>query len=727
MSEFKPQFLALSNLINNPTGISGPRVTMQGLQLKQTQGIDYPMVMQFPTGNEFEYGKYLINNRSNVDGSVIAVCTRVSYNSNVALERCVFIRQYTDDEDNDGRERIHIHEIKNRIHHHETFASELELTPEGKSAVHDNRARVFKGMSYNQTNSFKDGEWVNSVQVPTAIISDHRLIEDSYAMSDEYAPYFLSWGYKKYVTNLSQAQTLLNQWGDVDKPRFLPYVGESIGPDGKVIGSVDLVKEDMAFSLSDIGNFDPIAFYTKIHHNDGDSSGLGRAKVVDIEVIRASGRGKGDTRPNKSFEIPDNVQAELDLYADKTQQYYVDILKTHARLAIEYRGEKNIPYSNKARRIIYEAISRAPRTLQRLAQDPEFRGYHPDTGNGTNQTTFAWEKIETYRIAITVKYPIPLTVSGKISDYSGTKGIISNIYKVEDAPVDEHGRIVHCMRCCDAQLRRSTYLPLYIIYSSHAVREICDDIFKQYDSGEINLDKAWEEVIELTKIFNEEWAEVTNMVHPTDKDKLELFDYIKKNYFRARVANDQDKSFLDICRELNEKYGIKKTKLLLTKEDGSKVWTENEFFVGNIPTIRLDKHGREFSSISAPRFDAFGTITRTISSESTHRPVATKAITWLSESEQRLMRNHGVGELVDEISDISNNPEVADVINENVLTAAQPSNMEECVDRKKYPLGNSRPMQMIQHVMRVGGDTLCKTKRIEFAIDSSQNKKTERV
>lgn len=702
-TEYKTEFLALSGLINNPSGVSGPRVTMQALQLKQSPGIAFPDPIQFPTGNEYEYGKYMINDSSNVDGSVISTIIRRSHGSNVPLEWCLFVKSY----DNEGveGERIHIHEISRRLKHHETFASELELTPEGHSAIHSNSGRVTKGMSYNQTNSYKNGEWVNSVSCPTAIISDHRLIEDSYAMMRSATKRFLCWGYKDYILNLKVGDTLGNLWGTPDNPRYIPRVGDKIRGDGKVICKMSVAPEDSAFTLSDIGMYDPIAFYNEIHHNDGDSSDEGLAEVVDVKVIRAHGRA--DDGPSLNFRIPDLVQKELDTHATTTNKFYHEILLTHIRLAEEYGGEENIPYSYKARRIIFEAIARSPRTLS----SNESRRYHTKIRSNRVPMSYAWDKVETYRVVITVKYPFPLSVSGKIADFSGTKGIISSIYEDEDAPIDENGDKVWVMRCCDAQLRRSTYLPLYMIYSSHVARLKTREFFTRFENGEDTLDTTWNNLIEFTKVFNDEWAEVTDMVHPTDEDKKSLIHEIKHNFFRARVANDQEKDFLQISLELEEKYGIKKTKLYLTNAEGVKGWTENSFFVGNIPTIRLDKHGREFSSVSAPRFDPFGTITRTLSSEGTFRPAPTKSVTWKSESEGRLLSNHGVGELGDIVADMSNNPKVADIINENVLTAPQPSNMEEMIDRDKYPLGNSRPHQMLQHIMRVGGDELFKPLR----------------
>ena len=697
--ELKAEMLGLSNVINDPSGISGGRVCMNGNQLKQTPDPDHPDPLQFPTGNEMEYGKYLFNDRSDIDGVVIANIQRRGMGMPDTLERVLFIKTI-----GGKKEKIAIHEIKRRHKHHETFVSELKMTEEGERIVRSYGPVVSKGLNYNQPNSYINGEWAISTSLPTAIMSDHSLIEDSYRISDWAADKHMSWGVKDYIMVIKPGQTLANLWGTVDNPRYLPRIGEKIKRSGKVIGVCDLSIDDLALELSDYYLHDPVAFYTNIHHNDGDATGLERATVVDVEVTRND--SKGLDGPNPNFNIPDLVQHELDAHASKYREFYSKVLIEHMKLAVEYNGEEKIPYTNKARRIVYEAIAKSPQTLFDKTLVPKYR---PSIDRPNVARVYAYDRIETYRVKITVRYPIPLTVSGKISDFSGTKGIVSNISPVADMPVDEDGNIVHVMRCCGAQLRRSTYLPVYIIFMSHTAREVMRSIKEVYAHG--GIEEAWPLMIDLTATFNPEWAEVVEMTHESTKQREELYKEVCDTRLRVLIPNDYDLSFYEICGLLKDKYGIKKKRLLLTLKDGSKEWTVNKFYVGNIQTIRLDKHGREFSSISSARFDPFGTIAKTTADETTFRPAPTKANTIISESEDRLLKNHGDSSLVDEIKDRSNNPIVADHETINVLRHPTPQNMEAAVNRQLYPLGHSRPMEILQHCHRVAGIELQKVKK----------------
>lgn len=698
-TELKAELLGLSNIINDPTEISGPRVTMNGNQVKQTPAIENPDPLQFPTGNELEYAKYLINDRSHIEGTVIARHSRVGLGKTSALEHTIFVRETGEN----SKGLIHIHEIKPRRKHHEVFASELKLTEEGHRAIYSSGGRVSKGMSYNQPSSYVNGEWAISCSLPTAIMSDHTLIEDSYTISQSASDQMLCWAYKDYVFNMKAGQTLLNLWGTLENPRFLPRIGEAIRRGGKVMGLMDLSEEDMAIELSDAFMLNPIAFYCNIHHNDGDSDNLDRATVVDIEVIRND--MKSLDGPVTTFNIPDIVQNELDKHAAKNREYYDSILKTHISLVLEYGGEDRVPYSHKAKRIIYEAIGKSPDTLMR----PENKRYRASFQPSNFARVYAYDRIDTYRVKVTVRYPMPLVVSGKISDYSGTKGIVSNILPDDKMPIDEYGNRVHVMRCCGAQLRRSTYLPIYIIYMSHVARERMKEISKVYDAD--GIDAAWPLILDLTETFNPEWAEVVDITHNSTELREELYKEIITKRFRALIPNDYEKSFFEICELLQTKYKITKSKLLLTNPDGTQEWTSREFYVGNIPTIRLDKHGREFSSIASPRFDPFGTIAKTTAQETTFRPASTKANTFISESEDRLFKQHGDAGLVDEVKDRSNSPIVSDHETINVLRHPTPQNMECAVDREKFPLGRSRPLQILQHVHHIAGLKLQKVKK----------------
>ena len=680
--------------------ISGPRVAMTLNMIKQTPDVESPDPMQFPTGYETEYAKYLFNDRSDVDGRVYTSIARKCIGSLSPVEHTLFIKSV----DDEGNESIHIHEVSPRKKHHDIFVSELKLTKEGNNAVRRN-GHVSKGMSYNQPQSYMDGEWAVSCSLPTAIMSDSSLIEDSYKIAKSAASKMLCYGTKDYIFNLKPGQTLLNIWGDINNPRYVPRVGDIIGPSGQVIGVSDLSAVDPAIELSDVHLHKPIAFYNNIHHNDGDAEGLNRAVVIDVEVLRND--QKDYSGPNVSFNIPDKVQEELDQHAKKNREYYENIVHTHMRLASEYGGEKRIPYSYKARRLIYEAIAKAPRAL-----NDKIPGimYRPTVRKKKGiERVYAYDSIETYRIKVTVRYPFPLTVSGKIADFSGTKGIISNIAEDEDMPLDEFGQRVMVMRCCGAQLRRSTYLPIYLIYMSHASRHVVDSLKDKY--REEGIEAIWPELIELSRTFNDLWADLIDEIHSTKAQKEELWEEITNRYFRASLPTDNNLTPLEICRLLKGKYKIKKSKLLITRPDGKKEWTAKEFYIGNIPTIRLDKHGREFSSISSPRFDPFGTIAKTTAHEATFRPAPTKTITYISESEDRLMKNHGDEGYVDEIKDRSNNPLVSKIETINILRSPTPMNIDAAVDREKHPLGKARPLQMVQHVHRVGGLEIKKVKK----------------
>lgn len=59
--------------------------------------------------------------------------------------------------------------------------------------------------------------------------------------------------------------------------------------------------------------------------------------------------------------------------------------------------------------------------------------------------------------------------------------------------------------------------------------------------------------------------------------------------------------------------------------------------------------------------------------------------------------------MAEEIHDRSNNPVVADEVILSVLTAEQPTNIPEAVDRDRFPLGNNRSMAILNHVLECEG------------------------
>ena len=56
-----------------------------------------------------------------------------------------------------------------------------------------------------------------------------------------------------------------------------------------------------------------------------------------------------------------------------------------------------------------------------------------------------------------------------------------------------------------------------------------------------------------------------------------------------------------------------------------------------------------------------------------------------------------------ELIDRNNNPEVHKEIVRNILAAPQPTNIEEVVDRKRFPLGYCKPLQIAKHLAYCSG------------------------
>ncbi|WP_218670427.1 hypothetical protein, partial [Salmonella enterica] len=84
-----------------------------------------------------------------------------------------------------------------------------------------------------------DGEFADSVVLPTVTISHPDIIEDSYTISEEAAQKLHGYGLKVIEKTLREDEFLLDTYGYNDPegnrvPRYFPDVGEAIRDDGLV-------------------------------------------------------------------------------------------------------------------------------------------------------------------------------------------------------------------------------------------------------------------------------------------------------------------------------------------------------------------------------------------------------------------------------------------------------------------------------------------------------------
>lgn len=678
-----------TNLQIYPQGSSGSRVFMQGAHYVQTPQISAPEKRHIFAGPERDYANYMFNVTVEEDCRVIRVVERKHLpGCRKSFERLLIVEYLKRKVKTIGQIVI-----ENVIQNDTTFGTQLELTDLGKNVGAGDFLQ--KGDILAQTTSVVEGEYALGVHANTMLAPHPLVIEDSCLISQSLADSLFTWGYKTYRMTVGRKRYPLYVYEKDGVKSIIPNVGDRVRDDGLLMAARDYDEFLAAVEMAEDLISEPCG------HTDHCVYTKSEAEVIDIRVYRNHLRERlfdekrGEWMSNPNFFTPDAMQLELDKYANALSNYQKQLRTEYRKIKDTFKGKRN--------KGCHIEPDLTQTFMYAIADDPRdvMRGEYKDPPRYIKQ--FDKTKCDEYLIEVKVRYPIPLTVSGKITDTMGGKGIVGDIRPDEDMPIDENGNRVHLIMSENAMLRRTNWNRGFENYINAARRDIQEDIIKLVN--EDKYDKAWLLLSEFTYAINPEWEDAIAVAHSDDDDKIDLLDalHAREEDLRLWVPSDNKYAMGQVINNVVNNFAPKKSKVQLTMENGEKRWSKFDVMVGQLYIIRLDKWGGDWSAISACRYQATGTISKPHSSDKDKRPGNEVPITFVGESEARHQNAYIGGDIVADLHDRSNNPTVSDHETETLLTAEVVSNVEEAVDRKRFPIGRNRVMSTHHSILLSDG------------------------
>ena len=686
--------------------MSASRGTMVGGHKKSAAPLDNPEYQLHFTGQSREYAKYVFNNVVGNNGTVLsyldiggkkhpAIIKRTPGTlSGDVISQVIFYQRMGSE---NGVPYIDAIEIDSFTKHDNVFSS--KLTPTEKLNRLDSGSVLTKDEELTRVPSQVGKEFCDGVNLLTTTMSHPDIIEDSYLISDRAAEKMHAYGLKRFFIALRDNEYFLNTYGTIDKPKYFPSVGEAVRDDGLVAA---VRKHDPLFAALDMSSVDTMehsTYYDNCYHVDADPKHVNNredpttgSRVVDLRVWRneaSIGQDREGER-NKIRSTDENIRI-LDDNSKGLKHYYGQVVQFYLHhLKISYGKVK---FSPEATRIICEAMASEAHNYRR---EFEKARNGRDTPLSAVERIYQYSPISHYSLEIIVRYPIPVTVSSKMTDLSGTKGIVGAVRPLHEMPRDPAtGEYIDVIRSSNAVMRRSTYAGLYHIYWDSASLRLRDELneLREYD-----LNAAFAKLIDYLGKYNERWAEVIRMSHQTEDKIRKLFDEIDRVGIRIHLPHELDTTPVDITNAIREAYAPRKTRLEITNYMGERELTKEEFYYGNVYTLRLDKTGREFSSTSSMRTNYLGMISVSLPNARDSRPVNDKLIKYGGESERRLITAYG-RPLFDTIHYRANSPDAHYGIVMGLYESPTPASPGDLLGVGDKPCGYSEAHRLSDHPM----------------------------
>lgn len=136
---------------------------------------------------------------------------------------------------------------------------------------------------------------------------------------------------------------------------------------------------------------------------------------------------------------------------------------------------------------------------------------------------------------------------------------------------------------------------------------------------------------------------------------------------------------------------------------GKEVVTSGPVLIGSLYMILLEKTGDDWSGVASVKTQHFGVPAKLNNYDKQTAPGRQAPVRGLGESETRLFTTVVGPEATMELLDQSNNPESHRAATRSVLKAPHPSNIDRVVPRDTVPLGNSRPVGFVSHLLECRG------------------------
>jgi hypothetical protein len=161
-------------------------------------------------------------------------------------------------------------------------------------------------------------------------------------------------------------------------------------------------------------------------------------------------------------------------------------------------------------------------------------------------------------------------------------------------------------------------------------------------------------------------------------------------------------AYRDVIRELRQHYPAVCGPVTYRGKSGRMIRTISDVIIGEMYIMVLEKIGNTWAGVSSAKVQHFGIpaklSNRVYSSPGRHNPVR-----GCGESEARLLVAVTPGGTVADMLDQNNNPVAHRHIVEKLLTADEPTNVRDVIDRNVVPRGQGRILVLIRHILECGG------------------------
>lgn len=649
------------------------------------------------TGMEQEYGKYTFNVKMPVDAEIIRVIERYPRTldeSNIGHNPETLVIY-----ENADTKEIGCLSLVDYFSHHQYFgfpykrnSTVLKLR---KGEYVSKGTVLLDSPSITEKGGYKYGRECN-----VAFMSHPAVAEDGFIVSRDVLQKFRFKTYETRVIEWGSKSYPLNLYGDENKYKPHPDIGELVRADG-VLMALRQHNENFApveTSVSRTREIDPVfdmCYYAAGPGEVKDGKILS-GRVIDIRVMH----DPESTVPT----TPVGMEVQTKRYNDARLRYFKDIYDVY--LSLKRQRGKALSITHEFNRLIVEAIS-VLGAIKPIANNKET----PERVSKLHRGI----PLDDWRVEFVIEYTVEPIIGYKLTDSHGGKGVICHIAEPHEMPVDEAGNRADIVVDQGARLSRMNLGGLYEPYINAASRDLAKEI-KNKLLGQSVVPAGWHIKNPDMNIVNQCWSRYMRylqIVTPMTYERFKEFDdktiisylesIIKEGMIYLYYPPDNQVDGMTVIEQLEQEFAPTYGPVTYTGYSGKQCTTVDNVRIGSMYIILLEKTGDDWTAVSSGKWQSFGVLAQITNRDKYTQPTRNQAIRAWGETETRIATAYVGSIMASEILDRNNNIMSHRQVLTSILEADKPTDINCSVDRSINPLGNARPLQLAKHYAMCGG------------------------
>lgn len=510
-------------------------------------------------------------------------------------------------------------------------------------------------------NVLPTGDYQNGINANVIMCSHPMVTEDGVGISESFAKRLTTKVYETRKFNFGYGIMPLNLYGDDETYKIMPDIGDKVREDGILCSLREYIPELAPCDMS-ISALQQVTQYDKSQYVEPN------ATVVDITVIKGQ-KKSGDLFTYQEDQVDKYHKAHMEFYETLNKVYFDAKRSRGGRLAV----------SHELQRLLVEAyaFTYGDRKLQEKRQN-----------------------LPPWSVEITVEYDIPADLGFKNTDTHGGKSVTVDVIPDENMPYDDFGNVVDIIVDDVSVIKRlikGKPLEHYILASWRDTTTRLRETYNEHVKNKTLNTKAYEEMFKyLLGIYK---ISAPPFYHDIQRIRPNIVNHVESVVARGihqKVLPDNPVRYLDVVELLEKYYPPCLSTLKYIDDAGNLKETKDSILIGRIYYILLEKIGNDPSAVTSAKLQHYGLPSKP-SVMNRYDAAHKRTPVRFGESEMRLFSAFAGGVETAELIDRTTNIPVHKNILKRLLEADEPTNIDNLVDRKLYPVGGGHIQKIVRH------------------------------